>query len=444
MIAPGSNRSILVLGMGVSGIAAARLALAMGHQVTVLDEKSGDVLEARARELTAQGAVVQLNVREIPEDDFDLAVVSPGLNEQSKMIQNTLARNILIISELEWAAGHTEKPLLAITGSNGKSTLVKLCSDSLTCAGLSAVPCGNYGMPLSEAVMTNPNADWYVVECSSFQLERIVAFRPHVAVLLNVNPNHLDRHGSMEHYTSLKYRLFQNMASGDVRILNDELEKRPIDAAFRTFSVGSGGDYRFVPDEHRVCRPDGPAVPFLGTLFDNQVMGLTAAAAVAALDACGGHGDVVSEAAGKFEALPHRLNTLCSINGVRFVDDSKATNMAALKAALMAFPGRIRLIAGGRLKETDLNSVKEVLAKKVLAVYLIGESMVTLSHAWGDTVPCRQCTTLEEAVRTAWLDVEPGDSIILSPACASFDQFVSYEDRGRAFARIVEGLQKET
>jgi len=439
----------LILGCGASGVAAAELLMAEGAHVTVVDEASHGELAARAQQLTAKGGDVRLGTRDLPDGAFDICIASPGIPVDSAWIKSAHQRGIDVVSELELGATRCKCPMVGITGSNGKSTLVKLCGESLTASGLRVDLAGNYGTPLSAFAMKSGSYDWVVTEISSFQLETASAFKPKVGVLLNVNPNHLNRHGDMETYVRIKSRLFACMTQEDTGIVPDtKMNKiRGLTAGrnkWMSFGLSDRADYRY--ERGAVRYPHGTRrnpVSVAGTLFANDVMGPTAAAAVAVVDACGQDGRCVEKAAGAFKPLPHRMNRVATIKGVSFVDDSKATNLAAMTAALQMCDGPVRLIAGGQLKETDLADAGKALAERAACLYLIGEAAKTMADAWGRIVPCRLCERLDRAVQEAWKDAKRGDVILLSPACASFDQFASFKERGNRFVELVGTLSKE-
>lgn len=440
-----AQQSVLILGLGASGRAAAELLCSEGLQVTVIDAARNSHLEREAEYLVGRGAEVRLG-EDLPGDAFDFCVVSPGVLSSSAWVQELGVRGVPVISELELGWSRCSASLLAVTGSNGKSTCVKLCHEALLRAGLTSAIAGNYGPPLSAVVAAGESVDWIVVEVSSFQLETVERFKPDIGILLNILPNHLDRHGDMQAYTRLKSRLFRRMKEQDVGIVNADwldVVRRESRGRCRWVCVGgdTAGAYRFA-DHELVWGEDGCA-DVSGTPFDNPVLGMAAAAAAAAVEACGASANAVVEAARGFETLPHRMQPVATRGGVVFVDDSKATNIAAMDAALRMIDGPVRLIAGGQLKENDVMKPKKVLASKVCAAYLIGEAMATLESEWHDVVPCRPCRTLDVAVEKAWSESRPGDTILLSPACASFDQFESFEERGHVFVKCIGELAKE-
>jgi UDP-N-acetylmuramoylalanine--D-glutamate ligase len=446
----------LVLGLAASGEAAARLLLAEGTQVRVVDRNDGDDLRRRASALKALGAQVILGSSALPPDPYAVCVVSPGIPANSDWVRAVNGRGIPVIPELElgWSRACPSEAsgrrgaacrVLAVSGSNGKSTLVKLCGEALACAGRRVAVAGNYGPPVSRVALEVMDLDWMVLEVSSFQLETARCFRPDVAVLVNLFPNHLDRHGDMAEYARLKSRLFARMRPRDVGIVPEGDAASMVRLAassnrWVTFGISPSADVRYqagiVADRARSW-----SVSLAGTEFDNEVMGLTAAAAVAAISACGEAPDALLQAVRSFQPLPHRMQEVAVLRQIRFVDDSKATNLAALLAALKMTSRPVRLIAGGLPKHESYAEARQLLAEKAAAVYLIGTAAESMAAAWRDGVPCRMSGTLEEAVRAAWAEAGPGETILLAPACASFDQFHSFEERGRCFADLVRSLQ---
>lgn len=431
---------VWVLGLGRSGRAAIRLLQSRGYRVCAADAGDTPDLRGMAETLRAEGVPVQLGLVPPEPGAAAAAVISPGIAPDSVWVQSLVKAGIPLIGEMEIGWHELKSPVLAVTGSSGKSTLVKFCSESLTCAGLRAVAAGNYGPPLSEVAMNPRPWDWVVAEASSFQLETARAFRPRIALLLNLHPNHLDRHGTMDAYRAAKMRLFQALGPGDGALIPDDLVDPPAvrpGVDLITFGLGPAADWRF---QEGLVRGPAVQIDFRGTPFDNPVMGCTAAAATAALTFAGVSAADIRSTAAIFERLPHRQQRVAEIEGILFVDDSKATTLAALSAGLEMVPGPVRLIAGGRLKETDLERPKIMLAKKTAEVYLIGESAEVLEKAWQGTVACRRCGTLQEAVTQAWHDARKGETILLSPGCASFDQFRGYDDRGQCFTGLIQQL----
>lgn len=436
----------LVLGLGSSGVAAAELLMGEGTQVTAADAADNAGLQATAAQLEKKGARVFLGRKTIPEGAFSVCVVSPGIAAGSEWVKGVEARGVEVLSELELGWRRCGCRTLAITGSNGKSTMAKLCKEAITRAGCRAEVAGNYGLPVSRVALERVKPDWLVLEVSSFQLEKIARFRPDVGVLLNVLPNHLDRHGTMEAYTRLKAGMFKNMGPGNTGVVPLELQgavgaMAPSLDKWSTFGVAAAADYAF-NGGRVVCRGQRD-VSFSGTFLDNEIMGLTAAASVAAVRACGFDAGHVAAAASSFEQLPHRMQKVAEIGGVEFIDNSKATNVAALHAALQVCKRPVRLIAGGRPKEKDFSAVKEILARKAVMVYLIGEAKFVLASAWEGAIQCGLYEDLAEAAGAAWKDARPGETVLLAPGCTSFDQFKNFEERGERFSEIVMSFTED-
>lgn len=443
----------LVLGMGVSGEAAALLLLERGGRVAVADEAAaGGRRDECAARLRAAGARVA-GPGVLPEGAFDVCVASPAFAPGHPWLAACRGRGIPLISELELGGRYWPGRILAVTGSKGKSSLVKLCADTLARAGRTASPAGNYGIPLCRLARERPAPEWAVVEVSSFQMELTETFRPDAAVLLNVQADHLDRHGGMAAYRALKLKMFRGLAPGGAALLPEGLDAAgalPEGAAAARFGDGPAADWRYeghgVSGPAGACGGAGPAwrADLRGSWFDNGIFGLSAAAGCGALAAAGLSAREIEAGFAAFEPLPHRMQFLgTSAAGVRFVDDSKATSLTALAAALKMAPGPVRLIAGGLLKENDCLAVKELLTAAAEKVYLIGRCSGVLSRAWGDAVPCEICGTMERAVARAAGDAREGETVLLSPGTASFDQFSGYRERGERFsalAREVAGI----
>lgn len=438
-------KKALVLGLGSSGLAAAKLLRGRGVAVTAVDGKA-PAPAARAA-LEGAGAACLAPCGETLDLDADLAVASPGIPADGPWIRGLRARGIPVISEVElgWLCRGRAR-VLAVTGSNGKSTLVKLCAEALGRAGLRAVPAGNYGLPVCEAVTAGP-WDWLVVEISTFQLETVSRFRPDIGIILNVYPNHLDRHGTMEAYAALKARLVAGLLEGDTALVQEDarrlLPEPPCGAGrLRLFGTGARADYRYEPGRVTGLAA-GRTVTLAGTPFDNDILGVTAAAAAGALEAAGAAPAALEQAVAAFVMLPHRLQTVRELGGVRFVDDSKATNLAAVSAALRMCPAPVRLIAGGVYKEREVSGLKDLLVKKCAKVYGIGKTAPFLEREWGKWVVFEDCQDLVRAVKTAWREARAGDTVLLSPGGTSFDQFRNFEERGEQFTCVVQALEME-
>lgn len=431
-------RQALVLGLGESGRGAVRLLLSEGASVTGVDSQPR--VDA-AQPLGKDGARILTGCTDLPGDAFDLAVVSPGIAEDHAWISALRERGIPCLSELELGWSRCRGRVWAITGSNGKSTLVKCCAESLARAGRNARIAGNYGISFCEQVGRDPVADDWVIEVSSFQMETADRFRPDIGILLNVLPNHLDRHGSMDHYLELKLRMFARMGPKDVCVVPAPLAWACGESAV-TFGPEESADFRWAAG--RVVQEGVSVADFRGTVFDNDVTGPAMAALSAAFSSAKIPVAFAEEAARSFEPLPHRMQRAAMIRGVEFINNSKATNLAALEASLKMTSRPVRLIAGGQAKEKNFEEIKEVLAKRVQTAYLIGRDSEKMSLAWADAVPCRMCGDLASAVQKAWSDAHEGEVILLAPGCTSYDQFRNFAERGEKFMQLAAGLAKET
>ncbi len=427
-------QNALVLGAGRSGTAVERLLAAEGCTYTTLDESRCD------------GSAVDAALHNHP---VEICLVSPGFPFSHPWLEKVRAAGINLLSELELGWSRHAGKVIAVTGSNGKSTAVKLIHEALSRAGYSAVPGGNCGPPASEVVMEQPPADWLVLEASSFQLECVHAFSPDISVMLNLLPNHLDRHGSMEAYGALKARVFGPAGQpADICIVPFS-ECRRFSAwtegerNWITFGTEPEADYRF--SDGQVWHGETLVLDLRETPFGNTLHGACTGAAIAAVAAeCGWERTAVEAAAKAFEGLSHRFERLGTVNGVEFINDSKATNLAAMAAAVAACAGKVHLIAGGHSKESDYSFVKEALAQHAEGLYIFGESAWEMQAAWEMVCPCRVFGTLDEAFECAKHSAKRGCVVLLSPGCASFDQFFGFEERGDRFAGLVGQHLRET
>ncbi|MCZ7591465.1 MAG: UDP-N-acetylmuramoyl-L-alanine--D-glutamate ligase [Kiritimatiellae bacterium] len=433
-----------MLGLGASGESAARLLRTEGRSVTIFDERPS---AERAAVLTSLGAtVIAASAETAIPDDSDLCVLSPGVSSDHPWVRRVRERGIEVVPEFEFGWSRLHARVVAVTGTNGKSTAVKFAAELLQAAGLRVAIGGNYGVPVCRIALERSSPDWLVLELSSFQLEAARAFRAEVGILLNLAPNHLDRHGTMENYIAAKARLFARVGEGDHGLAPREWMTR-----MRETSSGRGAWHTFgsaVDDEYcwragGVWHLEREVMDLRGTYFDNPILGVNAAAVAGGLCAAGIPLGNAKAVAHTFKPLPHRMELVAEADGVRYVNDSKATTLTAVGAALKMAGGPTRLIAGGLLKETDLNGVKEMLALHARGVYLIGKAAKEMSASWSDVVLCRMSGTLEQAMVDASNDAQPGEIVLLSPGCASFDQFKNFEERGEIFRRTAVAMAGE-
>lgn len=443
-----SVQQAVVLGLGASGAAAAQLLRAEGVAVTVVDRELGPRQAAARAELERAGVRVVQQPDNLPEGGFDLCVVSPGVPVQSPWIRAARARAIPVVAELElgWSRRSPATRTVAVTGTNGKSNAVKWMAESLAEAGFAVAIAGNYGPPVCRVVREHRALDWLVLEVSSFQLETVRDFRAELGVLLNLVPNHLDRHGDMAAYRRAKAQLFARCVPEDFCLVHEDCcEAVRAEAGgagqWRSFGVRASSD--FVYRDGRVGSGERTWADLRGSYFGNEVLGANAAGVVGALVSGGLDVAAAERVARVFRPLSNRMELVAELRGVRWINDSKATTLTALAAAVRMCGGPVRLIAGGLLKEKDLTSVKEVLAQRAAGVYLIGKASEEMAAAWSDVVPCSACDTLAVAVQKAWREARSGETILLSPGCASFDQFKDFEDRGERFRQLVRLLTGE-
>ncbi len=440
------HRKALVLGAGRSGVAAARLLLRQGGRVTLVDSRWD---EAQRVALEAEGVRCEtLSDTTAPQGDYDLVVTSPSIPLEHCWITTAQAQGLELISELELGSVYWRGEAIALTGSKGKSSAVKCLTDTLNRAGRPAVTAGNYGTPLCARVLESPTqgeGTIAVVEVSSFQLEHTKTFAPRLAAILNIQADHLDRHGSLAAYAALKYRLFaaQNPAVACAYLHEGLLPLAPDNPLpCATFGTTSRATWRYQMAEpgRGVVEHEGICVPVVG-YFANAILGPAAALIVAMLSELGLSPTQIAEGFASFVPLAHRMQQVATHAGVTFIDDSKATSLAATAAALTIVGNRVRLIAGGRLKEDNLTFVGETLARCAVKVYLIGEAQEPLAAAWAPFVPCSCCTTMAEAVRQARAEASAGDTVLLSPGCASFDQYPGMAARGADFQACVAAVE---
>jgi UDP-N-acetylmuramoylalanine--D-glutamate ligase len=419
-------RTALLLGYGRSGQAAERMLHAEGTDTFVLTRESSD-----------DAAVAQV----LHHRRFDVCIVSPGFGLEHPWLCAVRAAGIPILPELELGWSRHKGRTVAVTGSNGKSTAVKWLCETLRQAKHTAEIGGNYGIPACEVVFDHPDMEWLVLEVSSFQLETVVDFRADTAIVLNILPNHLDRHGTMEIYRRTKARIFGSSSiAGDAGLVPVELlhffrQEAGANRNWVTFGPSPDADFRY--DQGLILHGAKPVLDLSGTVFDSPIIGSCTGAAIAAFCVTCGIPPAAAQAAARaFRPLPHRIQRLGEIDAIAFVNDSKATNLSAMAAALESFENGIHLIAGGLPKESDYTFVKEILAERVRSIYLIGQASRAMYLAWNGVCSCVECGTLEEAFNRARNAARAGETVLLSPGCASFDQFRSFEERGDRFAAL--------
>lgn len=435
------GKSVLVAGLGKSGVAAIRLALRHGGQVSVCDDRP---LNASAY----AAEIERLGVRFLPQAeargrDFDLVVQSPGVP-----LELPLFDGAHVEGELEFAGHYLRGPVLGVTGSNGKTTTTALIGHILAKGGVAAQVGGNIGVAPAAMVETSKDDQWNVLELSSFQLETIETFQAQIGLVLNITPDHLDRHRTMERYIEAKAKLMANLPASGVAILN---AADAAAAALAARTQASALWFNAVEWSANTIRADQgqiwlgleklmstSEVPLPGAHNIENVMAAAAAARTVGLSP-----NVIRDAVMSFGGVEHRLEFVRETHGVRWINDSKATNVDATSKALDAFAGSLWVILGGKDKNSDYRALAARLQLKARKVLLIGMAApIIRSHLTGavDRVPLEDCGDLASAVRKAASEAESGDTVLLAPACASFDQYQSYEHRGRHFKQLVNAL----
>ncbi|OYT72008.1 MAG: UDP-N-acetylmuramoyl-L-alanine--D-glutamate ligase [Chloracidobacterium sp. CP2_5A] len=450
-----AGRNIVVVGAGLSGVEAARFLLSRGARVTLSDSRPLDKLPAAVAALRERGATIEAGGHGI--ETFlgaDEIVVSPGVPITIEPLWQARQAGVSLIGEIELAFRHLRGRIVAVTGSNGKSTTTTLIGRLLAEGGLPTQVGGNIGVAAVALVETSRDDGWTVLECSSFQLESVVAFRPRIGVLLNITPDHLDRHGTLENYIVAKLNLFRRFDGETLAVLNadDPTTPRALDLlAARGAPVALFSSLREVDEglfargddiicrardaERLLCRRADLALPGRHNL-ENALASLAVALAA-------GVGPEDARATlRRFSGLEHRLEFVAEVGGVRYFNDSKATNVAAAQVAIEAFPAGLHVILGGLDKGSDFAPLAAALAPRAASVALIGKSAEKIAAALAGRLaqPVTRHDSLEAATRALAARAAPGDTILLAPACASFDMFDNFEHRGRVFKAVVKGL----
>src|SRR5229473_17092 len=448
-----NGKRVLVVGLGKSGAASALFLKSRGARVTVSDAKTEDELRSAIPVLLDNGITVETGGHgDRTFHSQDLIVVSPGVPVDAPPIVQARSFGVPVIGEIELAAQFLPGPIVAITGSNGKTTTTTLTGKILTGGGFSTLVGGNIGTPAISLVGSAKPDTLIVLEVSSFQLETIQIFRPKVAVILNVTPDHLDRHRTFEAYVDAKARILENQQSADLAVLNADDPTCVALAAHtraqvfwfsRQKEVQQGA---WVRDGNIVFRDSNgqreffqvSEIPLKGA---HNLENVLAAVCIGVLMGCSP--EKVRGAVHDFKAVEHRLEFVATIGGVDYYNDSKATNVDATIKALESFPANIHLILGGKDKGSDYTVLNGLLRQRVKRVYTIGAAAGKIESQIKGTVEIVHAETLEAAVKRAAAAAQPGDIVLLAPACASFDQFQNYEHRGRVFKEVVSGLAAE-
>jgi UDP-N-acetylmuramoylalanine--D-glutamate ligase len=436
------NQNIAVLGAGLSGSAAALLLRSEGAQVTVLDSgEEKNLLKSTIDNLRAQDVrVISGAAADEDSSAYQMAVLSPGIDPASQLVRNFSSRGIEIIGELELGWRFCEKiPVIAVTGTNGKTTTTELLAQMLNACGQRTIACGNIGKPLSEVAREKQPYDVLAVEVSSFQLETVRTFHPSISLWLNFAPDHLDRYRSVAEYRAAKLRIFENQTDADVAVVN-AIEKMPnIRPRTITFSAyANSGDFRL--SEGTILYRDESVL----RLADAKLRGLHNIENLMATLAVGmarglSFGEMVPSLC-DYEPRPHRCEFVREVNGVTYVNDSKATNLDAVDKALRAQTKPVILIAGGKDKGFSFDPLRSLVKEKVRSTILIGEMAESIRRSWAGAVESEIASSLADAVERAHASAKPGEMVLFSPGTSSFDMFKSYADRGDQFRSLIRAL----
>jgi len=446
------NKRVLVVGLGKSGLAAAHFLKTLGARVTVSDARPA-MLIAELSELLEQGFSVEAGSHGLLTfRRQDLIVVSPGVPMSTPELKQVRAMGAHIIGELELGAQYLQGTVVAVTGSNGKTTTTTLIGEILKAAGRPTLVGGNIGRPVTAMVEESTSESWSVLEVSSFQLETVETFKPRIALVLNITPDHLDRHGTFEAYAALKARITEFQTAEDFLILNGEDKETQLIAAKtkaqvywfsgrRPIKQGAfvyGESILFVPREGAKAEPVMPVaeISLAGAHNVENVLAAVCAARLAGVES-----ETIRAAVAAFRAVEHRLEFVREVGGVRYYNDSKATNVDATRKALESFAGGIHLILGGKDKDSDYTTLAPLLRERVKTVITIGSAAEKIERELDGVVKIESAETLARAVAFAHETAAAGDTVLLAPACSSFDQFENYEQRGRVFKELVASIE---
>ena len=444
------HKKCLVVGLGKSGVATARFLKRRGAEVIVTDMADPAQLGPMATEIQALGIPMELGHHcDTTFESVDFIVISPGVPHTIAPLQRARAKGIPVLGELELACRYIVEPIVAVSGTNGKTTTTTLLGHMLKDSGFDVFVGGNIGDPLIGHVDSEKRVDIIAAEVSSFQLDTSETFRPRIAVLLNIAPDHLDRYPDFESYVASKARLFKNQGAEDtaivdgsdsrMRALCGQLASRTIFFTGRR-ATENGAD---LEADQIILHPNGSSPLSLplaaANLFGRHNLENIAAASLAAL-AAGATTEGILSALGRFRGLPHRLEAIGTLKGVRFVNDSKATNIDAVARALECFEKPVVLIMGGRTKGDDFKTLAKLVRRHVKKLFALGEAQAAIVKALDTVVPIARVQTMDDAVRQAYATALEGETVLLSPACASFDMYRNYAERGDHFRAVFQDL----
>jgi UDP-N-acetylmuramoylalanine--D-glutamate ligase len=446
-INPYAGRRTVILGLGRSGMAAARLLRKCGAIVSVVDSAESPLLQERAAMLRGEGIEVTTGKdAEVDPVRHDLGILSPGIEEGTLLVTNVTSKGTPLIGEMELAFTLTKVQVVAITGTNGKTTTTELTARMLNGAGMRAAACGNIGTPMSELLLDDGGWDVFVAEVSSFQLETIRTFRPRVALFLNLSPNHLDRYPSMKEYREAKLRIFENQKPQDWAVVPAGEELPAIKAKKITFSVAGGGadsqaDLTFV-NGNEILYHGKQLLDLRDTKLSGPHNAANLMAAFGAGIALGADTARMAAAISDYTPPAHRCEFIATRGGVRWINDSKATNLDAMEQAIRSVEGPLILIAGGKDKGFEFAPIAPLVSERVSLAIVIGEMRHRIARDW-KAVPTIVAESLEDAVASAAAKASPGSTVLFSPGTSSYDMFRDYIRRGETFRTLVEALPEK-
>ena len=446
------GRKALVVGLAKTGISTAKFLMAQGAVVTTTDMLPASKIKG-IDDLQGTGITVETGGHSVKNFlNADLIVLSPGVPPDIGPLQEAKRKGIEIISEIELAYNFIKEPIVAIAGTNGKTTTTTLIGKIFEDAGKAAFVGGNIGLPLIEYVLSEQPAEYLIVEVSSFQLEGVRNFRPHVAILLNITEDHLDRYASFQEYAAAKFRLFENMHKGDYAIVNidDPVIKSHVpNLKSQLINVIPFSSSKAL--KQGIYYQDGSIVYSVGgneetyPTRDFKLKGIhnieNIMAAIAAVKACAIPMGVILKTIEGFKGLPHRMELIRELNGVSYYNDSKGTNIGALQKSLEGLSSPVILIAGGKDKGGDYTALNDLIKSKIKLLILLGEAKDKIRDAFKGFTDIVMVESLKQAVCTAYNRAENGDVVLLSPACSSFDMFKDYKERGEIFRKEVMRLE---
>jgi len=441
------NKKITILGAARSGIAAARLLKKQRARVFVSDFAPADHKQFEIEFLKKENIPCEFNIHSEKVFDADFVVLSPGIPKKSAIVENIISKGIPVYSELEVASWFCRSPIIAITGSNGKTTTTSLLGKMLRAKFTHSIVAGNIGEAFSDYVLESDESHWAAVEVSSFQLETIHSFHPHIVILLNLSPNHLDWYESYKEYIGAKTQILKNLDHDDYLIYNldDKLICEIVkECPAKKLSFSLNITNALASSHNNVLHLDGKSLIRTEEIKLNGSHNYqNAMAATIAADIAGINRSSIIKVLKTFEGVEHRLEYVTDINGVHFIYDSKATTVESLQVALTSFRSPIILIAGGKDKGGDYSKINHLISKNVRRAVLIGAAKDRMADTWDDLIPLCRSDSLAEAIKIALDQAKPGENVLLSPACSSFDMFKDFEDRGQKFKEIVRTLKKK-